>query len=764
MTKQRPHAQPGSARPSDELAKEALAYHAGPPRPGKLEIRPTKAMATQLDLSLAYSPGVAEPCLAIANDPERIWDYTTRGNLVAVVTNGTAVLGLGNIGPAAAKPVMEGKAVLFKRFADIDVFDLEVDADPDTFITVVKALEPTFGGINLEDLKAPEAFYIEERLRAAMSIPVFHDDQHGTAIIVGAALINAVEVQDKKLDEIRLVLVGAGAAGIACARLFIELGVRPEHILAVDKDGVLRSEQAATLDPWRRAFARETDRRTLAEAIVGADVVVGLSAAGLLSADMIRSMAERPIVFALANPDPEILPPEVKAARPDAIVATGRSDYPNQVNNVLGFPFVFRGALDVRAMKINEAMKIAAVRAIAALAKEAVPPAVTRAYGGQSFAFGRDYIIPKPFDPRVLGWVAPAVARAAMESGVARRPIADFGAYRARLEQMMDPGRGLTSQIIDKARTDPKRVVLPESYDERVLKAASVLAREGIAHPVLVGQRDQIEAIARGLKLDLDGVEIVHPPEHPRFPHYVARFEELMQRRGVTRPQARRRMFSQSRFGLMMLREGDADCLVTGATRPYAEAMKPALELVGTSGRACGMYLVLTRTRTFFFADTTAQIDPDAEALAEITLNVVERVRSFDIVPRVAMLSFTNFGSVDHPQCKKVARAAELVRRREPDLMIEGEIQVDVAVDMELRQQMFPWSRLTEPANVFIFPNLASANIAYKLMHQLGGASIFGPILLGMKRPVNILALNVDASDIVNLAAYAVVSAQRSGG
>jgi len=739
---------------------DALAYHAGPPRPGKLEIRSTKAMATQLDLALAYTPGVAAPCLEIAKDPEKVWDYTARGNLVAVITNGTAVLGLGDIGPSAAKPVMEGKAVLFKRFADIDVFDLEVAADPETFIKVVKALEPTFGGVNLEDLKAPEAFYIEERLRETMSIPVFHDDQHGTAIITGAALLNAAEVQGKALAELHLVLLGAGAAGIACTRLFMSLGVLPEHILTVDKQGVLRTEDSAGLDPYRRSMARDTDKRTLTEALVGADVLVALSAGGIVKADMILGMAPRPIIMALANPDPEILPPDVHAARPDAIVATGRADFPNQVNNVLGFPFIFRGALDVRASKINEEMKIAAVQAIASLAHEPVPASVTRAYGGRHFTFGPGYIIPKPFDPRVLGRVAPAVALAAMESGVARKPITDWQAYSWKLEQMMDPGRGLMRQIIDKACTDPKRVVFPEGHDDRVVKAATVLAHEGIAQPILIGKRDQIERIAASAAIDLDGIEIIDPPAHPRLDHYAEAFQCLMERRGVTRPEARRRMFSHTRFALMMLREGDADALVMGAIKPYAEAMKPALQLIGTHNKACGMYILLTRTRTLFFADTTCQINPSAEDLATLTLDVVACVKSFDLTPRVAMLSFANFGAVPHEDCKKMARATELVRQRDPSLMVEGEIQVDLACDMELRQQMFPWSRLTEPANVFIFPNLAAANIAYKMMHQIGGASIFGPILLGMKRPMHILALNVDANDIVNLAAYSVVSAQ----
>jgi malate dehydrogenase (oxaloacetate-decarboxylating)(NADP+) len=747
------------ARPTRD---DALAYHAGGPRPGKLEIRPTKPMATQRDLSLAYSPGVAEPCLAIAENPDAAFDYTARGNLVGVITNGTAVLGLGAIGPAAAKPVMEGKAVLFKRFADIDVFDLEVDGDPETFIKVVKALEPTFGGINLEDIRAPEAFEIEERLRATMAIPVFHDDQHGTAIITGAALINAVELQEKRLEDIRLVLVGAGAAGLACARLFIELGVRPEHITTVDKDGVLRMEHAERLDRWRRAFARETPHRTLAEAMVGADVVVGLSVAGAITADMVRSMAPRPIIFALANPTPEIPPPAVHAIREDAIVATGRTDFPNQVNNVLGFPFIFRGALDVRATTINEAMKIAAVRAIAALAREAVPSSVMRAYGDRHFAFGRDYIIPKPFDPRVLGHVAPAVARAAMESGVARRPIDDFDAYRLKLERMMDPGRGLMRQIIDKARAEPKRLVLTDCHDDRVLKAATVLAREGIARPVLIGHREGLERAAAKLSLTLDGIEVIDGPNHPHFDACVREFERLLARRGITRPQARGRLHSQTRLALMLLRLGHVDCCITGATRSYADAMRPVLQIIGTDGRAAGLYIIMTRERTLFFADTTANIDPDAETLAEITLKVVERVRGFDMTPRVAMLSFSNFGAVSHRDAAKMARATELVRARDPELMIEGEIQVDLAVDMELRERMFPWSRLTEPANVFIFPNLASANAAYKMMHQLGGASIFGPILLGPRRPVHVLALNVDANDIVNLGAWAVVSAQES--
>ncbi|MFT7579886.1 MAG: malate dehydrogenase (oxaloacetate-decarboxylating)(NADP+) [Myxococcota bacterium] len=741
---------------------EALAYHSGPPRPGKLEIRATKPMTTQLDLSLAYSPGVAVPCLEIQKDPNKAFDYTVRGNLVAVVTNGTAVLGLGNLGPLAAKPVMEGKAVLFKRFADIDVFDLEVEGDPETFITVVKALEPTFGGINLEDIRAPEAFYIEERLRAEMSIPVFHDDQHGTAIITGAALINAAMLAEKALEDIQVVMIGAGAAAIAVGNLFKALGVKPEHILMADEHGVLTEDRAADMDKYKRTFARQTDRRTLTEALVGADVMVGLSVGNIVTPEMVKPMADRPIIFALANPTPEIAWLKVMAVRPDAIMATGRSDFPNQVNNVLGFPFIFRGALDVRATTINEAMKIAAVRAIAALAREPVPASVGRAYGGAHFEFGPKYIIPKPFDPRVLGWVAPAVAKAALDSGVAQRTIDDWDAYRVRLERMMDPGRGLMREIIDQARRDPKRIVLPESYDVRVLKAATVLKREGIAHPVLIGDKQQLAAIASEAGMSIDDIETISPPKHPSFDAFVERYAEQYKRQGITRPLAKRHMRGSSVFSMMMVSEGAADCAVVGATKPYVEAIRPALRIIGTKGRACGMYIVLTRDRTLFFADTTVTIDPTAEQLAEITLEVVARVKSFDITPRVAMLSFANFGSVRHRDSEKMALAKELVSETLPDLMIEGEVQVDLAVDMKLRAEMYPWSALSEPANVFIFPNLASANIAYKMLHQMGGASLFGPILLGMRRPVHVLALNVDASDIVNLSAYAVVSAQQA--
>ena len=739
--------------------QEALDYHEGPNRPGKIEIRSTKPMTTQLDLSLAYTPGVAAPCRVIAEDPDASYRYTSRGNLVAVVTNGTAVLGLGAIGPEAAKPVMEGKAVLFKRFADIDVFDLEIRGGAETVISVVQALEPTFGGINLEDIKSPDCFLIEQKLRDTLSIPVFHDDQHGTAIIAGAAFLNALEVAEKAIEDVRLVVSGAGAAAIACTHLLFDLGLKPEHVLMCDSKGVLRTGRAIS-DQVKARFVQDTDRETLADALVGADAFLGLSVGGLVSPEMLGTMAERPIVFAMANPDPEIDWPDAMAARPDAIMATGRSDYPNQVNNVLGFPYIFRGALDVQATCINEPMKKAAVTALALLAREPVPGQVSRAYGNRNFQFGAEYLIPTPFDQRVLLWVAPAVARAAMESGVARRSIDDWDAYGVRLAQMMDPGRGLLRRIIGKAKRDPKRIVFPEGNEPRVVKAASVLVREGIARPILLGLEDEIEAAAQEAGVDLDGVELVRPRRDPRLEPYAAAFMDAHKRRGVTFARAKSDLSSRSTFGMMMVCQGDADGIVGGATRPYAEAMRPALSIIGSEGRACGLYMVLTRDQTLFFADTTVNIDPNAETLADITCKAVELVRDFDIEPRVAMLSFANFGAVRHRDCLKMAEATELVLQREPNLMIEGEVQVDVAVDMALRERSFPWSRLTGMANTFVFPNLAAANIAYKMLHQLGGASIFGPILLGMREPVNILAFNADAADIVNLAAYTVVRAQ----
>jgi len=755
-----------SKHPVDsDLNRESLEYHARGPRPGKLEIRATKPMATQMDLSLAYSPGVAEPCRVIAEDQERVFDYTNRSNLVAVVSNGTAVLGLGDIGPYASKPVMEGKAVLFKRFADIDVFDLEIDAKtPEEVIAVVKALEPTFGGINLEDIKAPDSFVIEETLKREMNIPVFHDDQHGTAIISGAALLNALELVGKDIADITIVVSGAGAAAIACTKLWILLGARKENVMMCDSRGVLSTKRDIS-NPYKQEFVVDTEAVTLADALVGADVFLGLSIGGLVTPTMVETMADKPIIFALANPTPEISYPAAKAVRPDCVMATGRSDYPNQVNNVLGFPFLFRGALDVRATSINEAMKVAAVRAIAALAREPVPASVSRAYDDEAFSFGTDYIIPKPFDPRVLLWVAPAVARAAIESGVARQTIEDWDAYQVRLERMMDPGRGLVRMLHDSARRSPKRIAFPEGSEPRVVKAASVLAREGIATPVLLGLPEEIKETAEAAGVSLEGVEMLYPRRHPDFDKFVDEYTRVNARRGMTRARARSEVTSRSKCSMIMLRSGDVDGIVMGADKAYASSLKPALRTIGARGGAvCGVTLVLTRNQPLFFADTAVNVDPDAEMLARIVELTAERVRGFDVEPRVAMLSFANFGAVPHEQSRKMAEATEIVRQRQPDLMIDGEVTVDTALDIDWSAKMFPWSRITKQANVFVFPNLAAANIGYKLLHRLGGASVFGPILVGMDAPVNVIPLVADAMDIVNLAAYTVVSAQEAKG
>jgi malate dehydrogenase (oxaloacetate-decarboxylating)(NADP+) len=742
--------------------EEALDYHSGPPKPGKLEIRATKPMSTQLDLSLAYSPGVAAPCRVIAQDARRSYDFTNRGNLVAVITNGTAVLGLGDIGPEAAKPVMEGKAVLFKRFADIDVFDLELRGGPETVIEVVRALEPTFGGINLEDIKAPDAFYIEEKLRETMSIPVFHDDQHGTAIIAGAAFLNAVEIAGKRIEDIRLTVSGAGAAAIAVTNLLIELGLRREHILMADREGVLRPGRDLG-DPYRAQFARETDCVTLADALVGADAFLGLSVGkGIVTGDMIRPMApSAPSSSRWPTPTPRSPGPTPPPPAPTPSWPRAAATTPTRSTTSWASPSSSAAPSTSAPPPSTEEMKLAAVHALAALAREEVPrggrPRLRRR---REFRFGPGYIIPTPFDPRALLWVAPAVARAAMASGVAQRPIEDWDAYRVRLERMMDPGRGLLRELMHKAKRDPKRIVLSEGTDHRVVKAAAVLHREGIAKPILLGREDEVRAAAAEADVDLTGIEVVYPRTDPRFARYTELYLEQNRRHGATPARAREDVGHRASFAMMMVREGDADGAVMGATRPYAEAVRPALQIIGTRGRACGLHMVLTRDRTLFLADTTMNIEPDVDALVDMTIEVVAHVRSFDIEPRVAMLSFANFGAVRHPQTAKMARAAELVRARDPELMIEGEIQVDVAVDMALREHSFPWSRLTDTANTFIFPNLAAANITYKMLHQLGGASIFGPILLGMNRPVNILAFNSDASDIVNLAAYTAVRAQ----
>jgi malate dehydrogenase (oxaloacetate-decarboxylating)(NADP+) len=743
--------------------EDALAYHSRG-RKGKIQVLPTKATASQRDLSLAYSPGVAYPCLEIARDPLLAYEYTARGNLVGVISNGTAVLGLGNIGALAGKPVMEGKAVLFKRFADIDVFDLEIaTTDPEEFIRAVKLLEPTFGAINLEDIRAPECFEIERRLKAEMSIPVFHDDQHGTAIISGAALINALAVAGKLLGEARVVFSGAGAAALACAQLYLDLGVRRENLVLCDKTGVIYQGRTEDLDPYKAAFAVDTPARTLAEALVGADVFVGLSVGGVVSAEMVRAMARDPIVFALANPDPEISYELVRATREDAIVATGRSDYPNQVNNVLGFPFLFRGALDVRATDINDAMKLAAVKALAELAREDVPDAVLRAYGLESLRFGREYLIPKPFDYRVLLRVPPAVARAAMESGVARVAIPDFEAYQRRLETLISRRLELMRGIIDRARRSPRRVVFPEGEHEQILRAAKVLVDEGIARPILLARREVIAERLRALDLPEERLTIIHNESSERFEPYADRLHEMRRRDGMTLVEARKRMRHRNDFGAMMVEMGDADGLISGLTQSYPETIRPALQIVGTREgvrRVSGAYVLILQDRLFFLADTTVNIDPNPEELAEIALLTVEFARRFDVVPRVAMLSFSNFGSNSHPAARKVRRAVEIVTRREPELEIDGEMQADTAVFEQILQESYPWSRLQQPANVLIFPELQSANIAYKLIWRLAGAEAIGPVLLGMAKPVHVLQSGLEVSDIVNMAALCVLDAQ----
>ncbi|HEV8577996.1 MAG TPA: NADP-dependent malic enzyme [Thermoanaerobaculia bacterium] len=743
--------------------EDALAYHSHG-RKGKIQVVPTKATATQWDLSLAYSPGVAFPCKDIEKDPLLAYDYTAKGNLVAVISNGTAVLGLGNIGALAGKPVMEGKGVLFKRFADIDVFDIEVaTTDPEEFIRTVRLLEPTFGGINLEDIRAPDCFEIERRLKAEMGIPVFHDDQHGTAIISGAALLNALAIVGKRLEEARIVFSGAGAAALSCARLYVQLGARRENIVLIDRGGVIYHGRQEHMDPYKEEFAADTPVRTLAEAMADADVFIGLSVAGMVTPEMVRSMARDPIVFAMANPDPEIGYEEIRSARPDAIAATGRSDYPNQVNNVLGFPFLFRGALDVRASDINEPMKLAAVKALAELAREDVPDAVLRAYGLKSLRFGREYLIPKPFDYRVLLRVPPAVAQAAMASGVARVPIQDFAAYQRRLETLISRRLELMRGVIDRARHSPRRVVFPEGEHEQILRAAKILVEEGIAHPILLARREMIADRLRELDLPEERLTVIHNESSDRFDVYARRFHELRRRDGITLSDARKRMRLRNYFGTMMVEAGDADGLISGLTQHYPDTIRPALEIVGTRGdvkRVSGTYVLILQDRVFFLADTTVNIEPTPEDLAETALLTVEFVRRFGIVPRVAMLSFSNFGSNKHPSARKVRRAVEIVSAADPELEIDGEMQADTAVFEQILQENYPWSRLRQPANVLIFPELQSANIAYKLIWRLAGAEAIGPILLGMAKPVHVLQAGLEVSDIVNMAALCVVDAQ----
>jgi malate dehydrogenase (oxaloacetate-decarboxylating)(NADP+) len=744
---------------------DALAYHAGA-RPGKIEVSPTKPCRTQHDLSLAYTPGVAQPCLAIQEEPHDAFKYTAKGNLVAVVSNGTAVLGLGNIGALAGKPVMEGKAVLFKRFADVDVFDLEVDStNPEDVIKVCQLLEPTFGGINLEDIKAPECFYIEETLKKTMKIPVFHDDQHGTAIISGAALLNALEIVGKPIGKVRVVFNGSGAAGIACGEHYVRLGVKRENIILADTKGVIYEGRTEGMNPYKARFAQKTGMRTLAEAVKGADVFIGLSVKGAFTAEMLRTMAARPIVFAMANPDPEITYDEALATRKDVIIATGRSDYPNQVNNVLGFPFIFRGALDVHATAINEEMQLAATRALAALAKEDVPDSVCQAYGVARIRFGPEYIIPKPFDPRVLVWTASAVARAAMETGVATEPV-NLEEYRERLERLLGKAHEVMRLIIHKAQNKPKRVVFPEGENEKILRAAHILAEEKIAQPMLIGNSEVIRAKAADLSMGLEEIQIVDPATWPKREEYIQALYELRERRGVTLSEARELINNRNLFGAVMVQVGDADALVGGVIQHFGDTVRPALQVIKPRPglhKVSGLYVLVTRRGDMYFlADCTVNIEPSAEDLAEIALCAAEAARRFNETPRVAMLSFSNFGSTPHPLTEKVRQAVQLVHKADPALMIDGEMMADTAVVPEIIAETYPFSSLQGGANVLVFPDLTSANTCYKLLARIGGVETIGPILMGMSKPVHVLQRGAEVEEIVNIAAIAVVDAQET--
>lgn len=743
-----------------DLETQALCYHAKP-RPGKLEVVPTKPCRTQRDLSLAYTPGVAVPCLEIEKDPTRCFDYTSRGNLVAVISNGTAVLGLGDIGALAGKPVMEGKGVLFKRFAGIDVFDLEVDThDPEEFVRAVRLLEPTFGGINLEDIKAPECFYIETKLQELMNIPIFHDDQHGTAIISGAALINACHIQGKKIDQVRVVISGAGAAGIACAKFYVSLGVRRENIVMLDSIGVIFAGREKGMNPFKSEFAADTKARTLADAMRGADVFSGLSKGGLLTPEMVKTMAPKPFICAMANPDPEILPHVAREARPDAIVATGRSDFANQVNNVLGFPFIFRGALDVRARKINEEMKLAACHALSRLAREDVPDGVLRAYGLKHLRFGPDYIIPKPFDPRVLTWESSAVAEAAIRTGVAQKPIADMQAYRERLEASQSRSQEFMQSIRHRASGAGKRIVFSDGEDESVIRAAHLLVEDELARPILIGNVETIHKLARELGTGLEGVEVIDPAAYPQRDKLAAHYYDKRKRKGVTWADARYYAGRPDWFAALMLDLGLVDGMVAGMSRSQPFVMRALLEVIPLRDdveRISGVTILLTRSDVLFLADCTAKIDPTAEQLAETALLTAAVARSFHIEPRVAMLSFSNFGSVSCRGTAKSRRAAELARTIDPSLRIDGEMQADVALNAAMQESMYPFCELKGAANVLIFPDLASAHVATRLMAAIGCAEAIGPLTLGLSKPVNVLHPASDSEEIVNAAAITAI-------
>jgi malate dehydrogenase (oxaloacetate-decarboxylating)(NADP+) len=742
--------------------KEALEYHSMG-RKGKIEVVATKPCLTQRDLSLAYTPGVADPCLEIKDNVDLVYEYTAKGNLVAVFSNGTAVLGLGNIGPEAGKPVMEGKGVLFKRFADIDVFDIEVRSEnTDEIIRCVQMLEPTFGGVNLEDIKAPECFYIEEALKKTMNIPVFHDDQHGTAIISGAALLNACELTGKKINELKIVFNGAGAAANACANLYVRLGANHNNIIMCDTKGAIYKGRTNNMNEFKEVYAAETECRTLAEALVGADVFVGLSIGNVLSKDMVRAMAKDPIVFALANPTPEISYEDAKEARPDVIIATGRSDYPNQINNVLGFPFIFRGALDVRARAITEEMKLAASYALAELAKEEVPEVVRRAYDGAEISFGREYIVPKPFDPRVLTYVAPAVAKKAIESGVARVNIDDWDAYKEELLERLGISREIVRRTIEKAKSEPRRIVFPEGDQWKILKAAQILFEDGIAHPILIGNKKKIEVVAAEHHINCEGFEIIDIEKFKDMERYAQALYEMRKRKGLLKEDACALLKNRHYFASMMVHLGDADGLVGGMTTTYPNAIRPALHCIKLAEgvkRVSGCYIVLVKKRVFFFADTSVNLDPTSEELAEIAIQTAKVARRFGIDPKVAMLSYSNFGSSPNKQSEKVRKAVELVKQLEPDLKVEGEMQADTAVVPEILQENYPFVSFKGPANILVFPNLEAGNIAYKLMARIGNADVIGPILMGLSKPAHVLQKGAEVNDIINMAATAVVEA-----
>ena len=755
-------------QPNELRKQQALEYHAKG-RPGKIEVVPTKEAKTQRDLSLAYSPGVAEPCKEIAANKENVYKYTAKGNLVAVISNGTAVLGLGDIGPEASKPVMEGKGVLFKIFADIDVFDIEInEKDPDKFVEIVKALEPTFGGINLEDIKAPECFYIEKKLKEFMHIPVMHDDQHGTAIISAAALLNALELQKKKIEKAKFVVNGAGAAAISCCRLYESLGAKHENFLMFDRKGVLHNGRD-DIDELKQSYANAKGEMTLAEAMKDADVFIGLSAGNCVTADMVKSMAKNPIVFAMANPDPEISWEDATGARKDVIMATGRSDYPNQVNNVLGFPYIFRGALDVRADRINEEMKLAAVRALAELAKTAVPDIVNMAYAEKNISFGPDYIIPKPVDPRLLSTVAPAVAKAAIASGVAQNRIEDWDAYENELNRRL----GLDNQVMrvvgNKARRNRKRIVFAEADNLKILKSAQIIYDEGIGYPILLGDETKIKLIAAEGGVDIEGLPILDPRSESTLEkrnQYGDLFFQKRGRKGFNAYEAKKVMRDRNYFGCMMVEFGDADCMISGLAKNYPDTIRPALHTIGTEegvGKIAGMYLMLTKKGPLFLADTTVNFNPTPEELSEITLMVAKEVRQFNITPRIAMLSYSNFGSSNSPEAKLVADARRIIKQKMPSLIVDGEMQASVAFNNELMKENYPFCELVDKnVNTLIFPNLASGNIAYNLLKELDTADAIGPILLGLKKPVHILQLGSSVRSIVNMAMIAVVDAQKS--